>query len=202
MSQYHHGNLRNALIVAAAELIEERGSSDFSMIDASRRAGVSSAAPYRHFKDKDALLEAVCQVAFMAMEEATETAAVAQDIGTPEHIIALGNAYIKFVVDHPAFYELMWGDYGIRAMDADAVELQSSGFGLLVESVQALCDTAGIKNCDAIALSTQLWAMVHGLSGLTLNKHLEKFIPGVDVYSLLESGAKTFLAGLSAAPAR
>jgi len=202
MTQYHHGNLRNALIVAAAELIEERGSSDFSMIDASRRAGVSSAAPYRHFKDKDALLEAVCQVAFMAMQEATETAAAPLDIGTPEHIIALGNAYIKFVVDHPTFYDLMWGDYGIRAMEADAVQLQSSGFYVLVESVQALCDIAGIKHCDTTALATQLWATVHGLSGLTLNKHLEKFVPGLDVYSLLESTTHTFLAGLSADPAR
>ena len=55
---YHHGDLRNALIVAADDLIREKGSLDFTMIDAARKAGVSSAAPYRHFKDKDALLQA------------------------------------------------------------------------------------------------------------------------------------------------
>ena len=54
---YHHGNLRDALILAAAELIKEQASVEFAMVDAARRAGVSSAAPYRHFKDRDALLE-------------------------------------------------------------------------------------------------------------------------------------------------
>ena len=70
-SGYHHGDLRNALIIAAAELIEENGSVEFAMVDAARRAGVSSAAPYRHFKDKDALLEAVTQLGFLALTEST-----------------------------------------------------------------------------------------------------------------------------------
>ena len=196
MSDYHHGNLRNALIVAAAELIEERGSSDFSMIDASRRAGVSSAAPYRHFKDKDALLESVCHLAFMALSDATNNASSAFEEGTPEHILALGKAYIEFVIGHPEFYNLMWGDQGIRAMDTDSTELKSSGFYTLVDSVQALCDGAGAKNNDAITLATKLWALVHGLSSLALNKHLEKLVPGADVYALLESSTHTFLAGL------
>lgn len=196
MSQYHHGDLRNALIVAAAEIIEQRGCGDFSMIDASRRAGVSSAAPYRHFKDRDALLVAVCQVAFMALTEATDTAARALTLGTQEHIVALGKAYIKFVINHPEFYDLMWGDYGFEATPTDAAELKSSGFYILVESIQAWCDKANLNGRDPAALATQLWATVHGLSGLALNKHLEIFIPQVDVYSLLESSTETFLAGL------
>ena len=198
MSHYHHGNLRNALIVAAAELIEERGSSDFSMIDASRRAGVSSAAPYRHFKDKDALLQAVCQVSFLALSEATDAAAVGFKLGTADHIIALGHAYIKFVLDHPAFYDLMWGDQGIRAMEADSVALNSSGFYTLVESVESMCNERGVKNCEAVPVATKLWALVHGLSSLALNKHLDKLAPGADVYALLESSAHTFLTGLQA----
>jgi len=196
MSHYHHGNLRNALIVAAADLIAERGSSDFSMIDASRRAGVSSAAPYRHFKDKDALLQAVCQVSFMALSEATDAAAAKCNAGTVEHIIALGHAYIKFVMDHPEFYDLMWGEHGIRAMETDSVELNSSGFYTLVDSVQAMCKKKGIESCDAIPLASKLWALVHGLSSLALNNHLEKLVPGADAYALLESSAYTFLAGL------
>lgn len=196
MSQYHHGNLRNALIVAAADLIEERGSSDFSMIDASRQAGVSSAAPYRHFKDKDALLQAVCQVSFMALSEATDSAAARFDVGTAEHIIALGHAYINFVMDHPAFYDLMWGEHGIRAMEADSVELNSSGFYTLVDSVQAMCKERGIESCEATPLASKMWALVHGLSSLALNNHLENLVPGADVYALLESSTHTFLAGL------
>lgn len=198
MSHYHHGNLRNALIVAAAELIEEHGSNDFSMIEASRRAGVSSAAPYRHFKDKDALLEAVCQLAFLALSETTDSSSRAFKRGTPEHIIALGKAYIEFVVSHPEFYDMMWGDLGIRAMDTDADELKSSGFFVLVESIDALFEKNGVENGDAVTLATKLWALVHGLSSLALNQHLEKMVPGADVYALLESSTHMFLAGVLA----
>ena len=196
MSDYHHGNLRNTLIIAAAELIEERGSSDFSMIDASRRAGVSSAAPYRHFKDKDTLLEAVCQVTFMALSEATDTAAQPFKKGTTEMILALGKAYILFVTSHPAFYDLMWGDHGIRAMETDAAELKSSGFYTLVDSVQAMYDKGENKDGDAVTLATKLWALVHGLSSLARNKHLEKLVPEADVYALLESSTASLLAGV------
>ncbi|NQY04519.1 MAG: helix-turn-helix transcriptional regulator, partial [Halieaceae bacterium] len=71
---YHHGDLRNALIVAAAELISERGSFDFAMVEAARRAGVSNAAPYRHFRDKEALLEAVGQLGFLGLKQYAEHA--------------------------------------------------------------------------------------------------------------------------------
>ena len=198
MSDYHHGNLRNALIVAAAELIEETGSNSFSMTDASRRAGVSNAAPYRHFKDRDALLDAVCQVAFMALSEATDAASQPFNKGTSEHIFALGKAYIEFVTSHPEFYGLMWGEHGIRAMEQDAAELKSTGFNTLVESVQTLCEEADIKNGDAVNLATKLWALVHGLSSLALNDHLNKLVPEADVYALLASSTDTFLAGFLA----
>lgn len=198
MSNYHHGNLRNALIVAAAELIEERGSNNFSMIDASRRAGVSNAAPYRHFKDRDALLEAVCQVAFMALSEVTDAASRPFDKGTSEHIFALGRAYIEFVTGHPEFYNLMWGEQSVRAMEHDATELKSTGFNTLVESVQALCNEADLKNGEAVNLATKLWALVHGLSSLALNEHLNKLVPEADAYALLASSTDTFLAGFLA----
>lgn len=193
---YHHGNLRNALIVAAAELIEENGSVDFAMIDAARRAGVSSAAPYRHFKDRDALLEAVTQVGFLALTEATQAVAASVQPGTRESIVALGKAYIAFVTDHPEFYDLMWGDLGLRAMDIDGPELKTSGFYVLVESVRAWCDTRGLENYNALELAVKLWAMAHGLACLAMNHHVERFMPEVDVYTLLESSTHTFLDGL------
>jgi len=187
MSQYHHGDLRNTLIVAAAELIEEKGSNDFSMIETSRRAGVSNAAPYRHFKDREALLEAVCQLAFLSLSQETMAAAAEIEKGTPEHVIALGRAYILFMKNHPEFYALMWGDAGVRSMDADAQQLSASGFFALVESLQIHCDKAGIEDKNvATTLAAKLWGLVHGLGSLYLNQHLEKLIPGADVYSLLE----------------
>jgi AcrR family transcriptional regulator len=194
--RYHHGNLRDTLIIAAAELIEENASVDFAMIDAARRAGVSSAAPYRHFKDKDALLEAVCQMAFLALTESTRKIAQRVQVGTEEGIVSLGKGYIEFVTQHPEFYDLMWGDMGLRALDAIDKDIKTSGFYDLVESVGIWCDRMHLSDYNALELSVKLWAMAHGLACLAMNQQLEAFLPEVDVYDLLESSTKTFLEGL------
>lgn len=195
-NRYHHGNLHDALIIAAASLIEESGSTDFAMIDAARVAGVSSAAPYRHFKDKDALLEGVCRVAFMALSESSETTAAKHPPGSTERIVALGQDYVRFVTGHPQYYDLMWGKVGMQAMESPQVNIQSSGFYVLSGAVDDWCETKGITNVDPLDLATKLWAMVHGLSGLAINHLLEKFLPSVDIDSMVMSSCHTFLEGL------
>ncbi|CAA0118566.1 HTH-type transcriptional regulator BetI [Halioglobus japonicus] len=197
---YHHGNLRDALIIAAAELIEDNASVDFAMIDAARRAGVSSAAPYRHFKDKDALLEAVSQMAFLGLTENTRKVGQLHPVGSEAGIIALGKAYIDFVTKHHAFYDLMWGDMGLRAFEAADIELKTSGFYILVDIVHQWCDDNQVSEYDARELAVKLWAMAHGLACMTMNHQLERFLPNVDVCSLLESSTYTFLEGLKHPP--
>lgn len=193
---YHHGDLRNALIIAAAELIEEKGSLDFAMVDAARRANVSSAAPYRHFEDKDALLRAVSEVAFLALDEVAHQAMSLAPYGSSACLIAQGKAYITFVTDHPAFYDLMWGDLGLRKRNIEAIELQTSGFNLLVGSVTAWCEQAGLTHYDPLELAVKFWAMAHGLACLTMNDNIRHIMPSADVFSLFESSATTFLDGL------
>ena len=194
--RYHHGNLRDALIIAAAQLIEENASVDFAMIDAARRAGVSSAAPYRHFKDREALLEAVSEVAFLGLTETARSASESVPLGTEQSIIAIGKAYIEFVTDHPQFYDLMWGDMGLRAIDSQDRDLKTSGFYILVDSVSHWCESIGLNDYNALELAVKLWAMAHGLACLAMNQHVEKFLPEVDVYTLLETSTQTFLQGL------
>ena len=193
---YHHGDLRNALISAAAELIEERGSLDFAMIDAARRAGVSSAAPYRHFKDRDALLEAVAELGFLALTQVSRETTASNKKGTTASLIAHGKTYIRFVTDHPEFYDLMWGDMGMRALHPDDPLLKTSGFYLLVEQVDAWCEANALPHYNALELSVRLWAMAHGLACLSMNHQIEMFLPGADVYQMLEQSTHTFLDGL------
>ena len=135
--RYHHGNLRDTLITAAAELIEDSGSDDFAMIDAARRAGVSSAAPYRHFKDKDDLLGAVSELGFFDLAEQLLEIQARYEPGTIECIIELGKRYIKFVTERPAFFDLMWGERGSKVLDdldERDLELHTNGFWMLVNS--------------------------------------------------------------------
>ncbi|MDH4041134.1 MAG: TetR/AcrR family transcriptional regulator [Gammaproteobacteria bacterium] len=193
---YHHGDLRNALIIAAGELIEEQGSLDFSMAEAARRANVSSAAPYRHFADRNALLQAVAEVAFMALDEEIRQTVALLAPGSREHLIAQGKTYIAFVIRHRAFYDLMWGDIGLRRKSTADMELQTSDFYILVDSVKAWCAASGLENDNPLELAVKFWAMGHGLACLAMNGNIEHVMPGADIYSLFESSANTFLEGL------
>ncbi|MDP4789087.1 MAG: TetR/AcrR family transcriptional regulator [Haliea sp.] len=194
---YHHGDLRNALILAAVELIEERGSADFAMIDAARRAGVSSAAPYRHFRDKTALMDAVLDFAFSELGRNIAAVMQTQPLGSAEAIIAIGKAYIRFMTQHREFYALMWGATGIRAVDQEVSDERSAvGFFILLDAVEHWCSENEIAEQDVLQLSIKLWSMAHGLAGITLYGHIERFLPQADVFSLLESSTHTFLEGL------
>tara|TARA_R110002110_G_scaffold66978_1_gene183097 strand:- start:196935 stop:197558 length:624 start_codon:yes stop_codon:yes gene_type:complete len=193
---YHHGDLRNTLIIAAAALIEKNGSLDFAMVDAARQAGVSSAAPYRHFKDKDALLEAVSDVAFLALTHTTRDAANRFPAGSTDSLIATGRSYLAFVTEHPQFYDLMWGDIGLRARTNESFNTNQTGFQVLVEVVGAWCEAHSIEDYDALELSVRLWSIAHGLACLAMNGHLERFLPDSDMFAFFESSTHTFLNGL------
>lgn len=193
---YHHGNLRNALIQAAAELIEESGSTDFAITDAARRAGVSNAAPYRHFKDKDALLAAVCDLCFFGLWEQCFALRSRYARGSREMIVAIGGGYISYLSSHSAFYSLMWGDESCKLERADAQEEHASAFYLLQEEVALWCEQQGVENHDPTDLAVKLWAMAHGLAVLEFTGQIDRFMPGDDVHELLASSANIFLDGL------
>ena len=108
VTPYHHGDLRNCAIIAAAELIESIGSYDITIAQVAKRVGVSSPALYRHFKDKDALLTAVRELAHIGIMEYTTDAQESVAPGTLAHIDALGSAYLRFAMDKKAFFGLMW----------------------------------------------------------------------------------------------
>ncbi|EED33103.1 transcriptional regulator, TetR family [gamma proteobacterium NOR5-3] len=195
---YHHGDLRNALIVGAAEIIEESGSLNFAMADAARRAGVSTAAPYRHFRDRDALLEAVSQLAFYGLGLSVRDAVENTEHGSIEGIIAIGQTYIDYVIRKAAFYDLMWGDAGARSMDADSFDKKASGFYVLVDAVDAYTRKQGLKDIDLLDLAVQLWSMVHGMSAISMSGKLPYFYPDADIPKMLDSSTRIFMEGLKA----
>src|ERR1700744_5848215 len=105
---YHHGNLREALIRAALELIAQKGSAGFTFADAARWAGVSPAAPYRHFRDRDELLS---NVALQGFERFAAMLATAWNGSQPDPSTAfdnLGKAYLAFARTEPAYYSAMF----------------------------------------------------------------------------------------------
>lgn len=200
---YHHGNLRDALILAAAELIEESGSAEFSLSDAARRAGVSNAAPYRHFKDKEALLRAVSELGFYGLDVATRDVTDRYEYGSQACIVELGKSYIRYVSARPAFFDLMWGEEGRAARDAigDSTEhLRNGGFWLFVNQVDAWLEKHGLTDSDPMDIAFKLWAMAIGICHLVINRNFERFAEDIDPYQILATSSDAFLRGLLSQP--
>lgn len=193
---YHHGDLRNALIMAAVELIEENGSTEFAIADAARRAGVSAAAPYRHFKDRNALLDAVCELYFIGLGAAATATCDAYAHGSRESVIALGHMYIDYVLSRSDFYRLAWAQGNEANAEPQECAVHRPGFHTFISAVDAWCKQQQLRAADRLDLGLKLWGLAHGLAVLKMNGQMDYFMPGADIHEMLESSANTFLDGV------
>src|SRR5499426_3154608 len=107
--RYHHGELREALIRATRQLVEERGAENFTLADACRVAGVTTAAPYRHFRGKQEILEEIASRGFEELSKRSTAMLAQKGEGTLEAIVAMGQAYVAFAVEETAVFRLMFG---------------------------------------------------------------------------------------------
>jgi AcrR family transcriptional regulator len=155
--QYHHGNLRAALIDAGAIVLESHGVEALSLREAARRAGVSQTAPYRHFEDKQALLAAVAGDGFQMLLEELKAAAVPYEDDPAEAITAMGAAYINFAEEQPARFRLMFG--------RDIVDRHK--YETLDNVTEELADVIG-RMLPNPALGLGLWSAMHGLAWLLI----------------------------------
>ena len=164
---YHHGNLKEALVRAALELIAEKGPAGFTFADAARWAGVSPAAPYRHFRDRDALLADVARRGFDAF---TAALAKAWDEGRPDVLAALdrlGKAYLDFAKHEPAYYSAMFEAGVSLDVDPQLREAGERAFGVLrgaAEKLVALMPAQGRP--PALMVALHIWSMTHGIASL------------------------------------
>src|ERR1700742_484420 len=136
---YHHGNLREALLRAALALIAQKGPAGFTFAEAARFAGVSPAAPYRHFRDRDELMASVALRGFEQFEAALKRA---WDAGRPDAFTALdrlGKAYLDFARSEPAFYSAMF-EAGVPAGASPSLrEAGDRAFAVLRGAADAIC---------------------------------------------------------------
>ncbi|HVF41139.1 MAG TPA: TetR/AcrR family transcriptional regulator [Gemmatimonadaceae bacterium] len=168
---YHHGDLRKALIDAAIELLREGGVDALTLRAAARRAGVSQAAPYRHFDDHADLLAAVAADGFNRLGRAMMHAAQAPST-SPGGLRAVAHAYVKFGLRHPAEYRVMFASQmSASGKSAELDETSKAVFGGLEQSIRALQQRGLIRPGDATAVAIGLWAAMHGLVMLILDEH-------------------------------
>src|SRR5271168_4776076 len=143
---YHHGNLKEALLQAALGLIAEKGPAGFTFADAARMAGVSPAAPYRHFRDRDELLSSIAQRGFEQFELALSQA---WDDGRPETVTAferVGKAYLAFAREKPAFYSAMFESGLAVDVSAGLHAAAERAFAVIRAAAERLAATAGLDD--------------------------------------------------------
>jgi AcrR family transcriptional regulator len=162
---YHHGDLRAALMKAALLLIDRHGVKGFSLKDAAALAGVSTAAPYRHFADKAALLYALQGEGF-ALFNASLAEAYARGSDPGSKIVELGVAYVLFALHHPAHFRVMFGLAGGPESGLEPDRSRADGFLLLVTAVVAHLpeERPEVQNDLVIAA----WSLVHGFAWLQI----------------------------------
>lgn len=189
---YHHGELREALIGAARRLVGERGADGFSLADACRLAGVSTAAPYRHFADKQAIVDEVVAQGFIDMTARSRAAVAAFPPGAPERIQAVGQVYFTFAVEEPALFRLMFGQKHNVKVDDIVTVTGTTCFGFVLQEVIDFCALNAIEG-DARLFAVQLWTMVHGAASLTIDGDYAKVAPDVSVAQVMAVGVDRLL---------
>ncbi|MGL4235003.1 TetR/AcrR family transcriptional regulator [Tabrizicola sp.] len=191
-TSYHHGELRQALIDAARLLIKEREGNDFSLSDACRRAGVSTAAPYRHFSDKTQIINEVVAQGFVDMTNRFRTAAGAFEPGSRDRILAVGQVYLAFAMAEPALFRMMFSQKPNLSADDIATTHGKACFAYVLQEVFDYCAFHAVEG-DAQMIALQLWTLVHGASSLTIDGDYAKVAPHIDVRGMIASGAERLL---------
>jgi AcrR family transcriptional regulator len=191
-TSYHHGELRQALIDAARLLIAERQGNDFSLSDACRRAGVSTAAPYRHFADKTEIINEVVAQGFVDMADRFRAATAAFPAGAADRIVAVGQVYLAFAIQEPALFRMMFSQKP-NLSGEDIVTTQGRAcFGYVLQEVIDYCAFHRVAG-NAQMIAMQLWTLVHGAASLTIDGDYAKVAPDLSVSTMIEEGAQKLL---------
>ena len=196
---YHHGNLRAALVAAALTLIAERGPAGFTFAEVARAAGVSAAAPYRHFRDRNALVAEIAKQGFerfvMALEAAWHN-------GRPDPVTAIencGRAYLTFARKEPAAFAAMFEPGFPLEEDTELLRASDNAFAVLRRAAEAACLAwrgTGTRP-PPMMVALHIWAMAHGIAALFIGRvdSMRRKLP-MAPEQLLEAGLLVYLQSL------
>ena len=198
---YHHGNLREALIAAALKLIGEKGPAGFTFAEAARAAGVSAAAPYRHFRDRDALMADVACRGFEVLAEALETA---WNGGRPDPLGAfdeIGRAYLTFARSEPAYYAAMFESQVPPDASPALVQAYDDAFAVLRRGAEAVCALAPRdRRPPALMVALHVWSLAHGIASQFGRGDAARRKLPMPPDELLEAAVLVYLQGLGVSP--
>ena len=200
---YHHGNLKEALLRAALELIAQKGPAGFTFAEAARWAGVSPAAPYRHFRDRDELLASIALRGFNLFEAAL---ARVWDDGRPDVFVAfdrLGKAYLNFARTEPAYYSAMFEAAIPLGANPELREAGDRAFAVLRAAAEKICaQTPTRTKPPALMVALHIWAISHGIASLFGRGDAARRTLPMSPEDLLEAEVLIYLRGLGVPEAK
>lgn len=167
--QYHHGDLRRGLLTEALRIIQRDGVEALTLRAVGETLGVSRTALYRHFSDKQALLAAVAREGFRMLRLALSAAHDAHG-GGRAGFEAMGLAYVRFAVEHPSHYRVMFGRFVEScSKDTELIEEAGAAFQVLVHSLIEQQQAGLIRRDDPQLLARFIWSVVHGIAMLVID---------------------------------
>jgi AcrR family transcriptional regulator len=176
---YHHGDLRNALIQAGLELLAEGGAQELDLRKVARRAGVSHAAPYRHFADKQALIAAINEEGFHMLAERIRSTLHEVSDEPFEQLLGVALAYVRFAQENPWLMREMFSGITIERETFESLQMASkSVYRLYAEVIKSGQERGKIVDGDPTALAGVLWSVLHGLAMLIIENQMRPYADG------------------------
>ncbi len=188
---YHHGGLKDALVEAARALMAEHGPAGFTLAEAAKRVGVTTAAPYRHFADRSDLMGELARRGFDLF---AERLAGAWDDGRPDARAAfrrMGRAYLSFAAAEPGLYAAMF-DSAKSLRGLAALSVANKAFDGLYLAAAGVLAAAGGNPREVRIFALEIWALAHGTAMLTLAGHFDP-ARGDDPAAILDRGAEALI---------
>src|SRR5688500_6239892 len=190
---YHHGDLRRTIIETAMAMLHEDKGWQFTLREVARRAGVSHAAPYKHFPDKASLLAEMALLGFDRLHEAMTTTKLKRSNSLRDEFFAIGRSYVESGTSNPGLYRLMFSAEAGKAMDVHLSERALAVFGVVIELLERGQTEGVLRRRDVRGRAAACWAQMHGITMLTMEGlfQLEKVGPNP-----LDAALTTLLEGL------
>lgn len=175
---YHHGNLREALISTAVEMLSETGETSFTLRQLAKRIGVSHAAAYHHFHDKNALMAAVAIEGFRQLDEVMQSARVAEANTARDRLLAVCESYAEFATRSPAHFRVMFGEDSGGGVLTDE---HLSPMRVVVDCLHDCAEAGDLDPEDDLEqIGQEVWALVHGNAQLAMGGFFNEHAPEID----------------------
>jgi len=198
---YHHGDLKNALIEAGIKILAKEGVSGLSLRKVAKEAGVSHSAPYAHFTDKQSLIAAISTEGFKQLYAELDAAILAHGGNPREQLLEGAWAYVQFAMKNTGTFKIMFSGVLEKEKDYPAfVEISRKTFEKVTDVVKACQDAGALHAAPPDVMAVAVWGQIHGVISLILEGQVSHVV--LDRFSIREIVSVALKQGMSGKPSR